>query len=92
MGIKDGSNSYKLKFMGIFNKIFGSEETEKKVNELKTICRRYEMCQNSLKRLAGELYYKQQKLWQILRSMDALPSANSKLTSRQLSAALFAFT
>lgn len=44
--------------MGLFNKIFGSGETEKKVDELKAICRRYENCQSKLKRLAGELYYK----------------------------------
>ena len=78
MGIKDGSNSYKLKFMGIFNKIFGSEETEKKVNELKTICRRYEMCQNSLKRLAGELYYKRKEyLKELLAIQKGLTSINN---------------
>lgn len=56
--------------MGILNKIFGSEETEKKVNELKTICRSYEMCKNSLKLLAGELYYKRKEYLKELLSIQ----------------------
>lgn len=43
--------------MNFINKLIRSEETNKKVDEFKAVCRRYEMCQNELKRLAGELYY-----------------------------------
>lgn len=58
MGKKDGANPCNSQQMKFFNKIIGLEETKKKIEELKAICRRYEMCQNRLKELAGELYGK----------------------------------
>lgn len=67
--------------MGLLNKIFGTEDTEKKADELKTICRRYEACQNSLKRMAGELYHKRKdylkeilSIQEMLSSFENLPS------------------
>ena len=42
--------------MYFFNKLFGLEEINKKVDELRTVCRKYEICQKQLKKLAGELF------------------------------------
>lgn len=47
--------------MKLLNKLFGLEEINKKVNELRTVCHKYETCQKQLKKLAGELYYLRKK-------------------------------
>lgn len=42
--------------MKLLNKLFGLENIDKKVDELRIVCRKYEMCQKQLKKLASELY------------------------------------
>lgn len=66
--------------MGLFDKIFGSEEIKQKENELKQICRRYEICQSSLKKMAGELYNRRKEysrelilIRELLSSFKGLP-------------------
>ena len=67
--------------MRLLNKIFGSKETEKKIDELKAVCRSYENCQHKLKKLAIELYNKRKtylkellSIQQQLSAIDNLPN------------------